>query len=251
MAVLSVAYGGGGLFGIAYTAGIAEALIDAGVPLRDAPALGTSAGAWTGAAIRLDVTWASAIEMIGELIPRWPNLRPGKLRSLGAALFGEAHAPGVRVVVCELPRLRRVILDAAQVPVADLVAASSAVPGVLAPHRIGGRLYVDGGVRSLVSADCAADAQNLLVVAPLAGPMFGPAGRLIERRLRREIDGWSTLHPTGKTWLIRPNHDIADLARRPDQLFDPARARACYELARQQGAEVARHWRADQLPDYP
>ena len=64
--------------------GVAEALMDNGVALAAAPAIGTSAG--------------------------------------------EARAPSVSVVVCELPRLRRVVLNGADYPVADLVAASSSVP---------------------------------------------------------------------------------------------------------------------------
>ena len=39
-------YGGGGVFGIAYGAGVAVGLREAGIPVGRAPALGTSAGSW-------------------------------------------------------------------------------------------------------------------------------------------------------------------------------------------------------------
>ncbi len=239
---LAVNYGGGGLFGIGYLLGVAEAFVDGGVPLGDAPAVGTSAGSWAACALALGVRWNDAIERLGPRVPRVPDPRSGRLRAVAAEVFDELRAPTVRVVVCSLPRLQRVVLSGADHPVADLVAASSAVPGLLAPHRVGGRRFVDRGVRSMVSADLAAPAAHLLVLAPIAGPMFGPAGRLAENVLRREMRQWERANPGAKQWLIRPNHAIAELARRPNQLFDVDRARRAYDLAYQQGAGILERW---------
>jgi predicted acylesterase/phospholipase RssA len=227
---LTVAYGGGGLFGIAYLMGVAEALMDNGVALAAAPAVGTSAGAWAASAVSLGIRWATAISAIGDDVPRIPDPR------------GEARAPSVRVVVCELPRLRRVVLNGADYPVADLVAASSAVPGLLSPHRIDGHRYVDGGVRSMTSADRCHAAVNLLVITPMAGSMFGPAGRLMEQIMVREMRSWGLANPASGLWLIRPNAAIATLARRPDQLFDRSRAMACYPVAYEQGRRIRQQW---------
>jgi predicted acylesterase/phospholipase RssA len=240
---LAAAYGGGGLFGIGYLLGVGEALIDGGVALDSARAIGTSAGSWAAGALELGVRWQDAIALLGDDIPRLPDPRPGRLRAIAAEIFGERHAPHMRAVVCSIPGLRRVVLTGAAYPLADLVAASSAVPGLLAPHRVGGHRYVDGGVRSLVSADLADDADHLLVVAPIAGPMFGPAGRLTERILQREMGQWRRSHPSGKIWLIRPNRAIADLASWPGQLFDTNRARQCHELAYDQATRVLSRWR--------
>lgn len=239
---LAVTYGGGGLFGIAYLLGVGEALVDGGVPLAGAPALGTSAGSWAAGAIGLGVRWADAIEALGGDIPRVPDPRSGRLRAVAAEIFGERRAPNMRAVVCSLPRLQRVVLAGADHPLADLVAASSAVPGLLAPHRVGGRRFVDGGVRSMVSADLADPAEHLLVVAPIAGPMFGPGGRIAEGVLRREMRDWRRTNRGGELWIIRPNHAIAALARRPGQLFDADRARRCYDLAYEQGAGILQRW---------
>ena len=100
----------------------------------------------------------------------------------------------------------------------------------------------------MVSADRADDAQNLLVLAPIAGPMFGPAGRLAERVLRREVGHWQRANPRGAFWLIRPNRAIAALARLPNNLFDIDRAKRCYELSYAQGAGILQRWRESPTP---
>ena len=52
------------------------------------------------------------------------------------------------------------------VALVDAVAASCAVPGVWPPVAIGGRRYMDGGIRSMTNADLAAGAQRVLIVVP-------------------------------------------------------------------------------------
>lgn len=52
------------------------------------------------------------------------------------------------------------------VPLVDAVAASCAVPGIWPPVTIGGRRYMDGGVRSLDNADLTAGAARIVVVSP-------------------------------------------------------------------------------------
>jgi NTE family protein len=60
------------------------------------------------------------------------------------------------------------------VPLLLAVAASCAVPGVYPPVTIGGRRYVDGGMRSAANADLAAEHERVVVLAPLprgVGPL--------------------------------------------------------------------------------
>ena len=60
------------------------------------------------------------------------------------------------------------------VPLLQAVAASCAVPGVYPPVTIGGRRYIDGGMRSAANADLARDYERLVVLAPIPrglGPM--------------------------------------------------------------------------------
>lgn len=62
----------------------------------------------------------------------------------------------------------------AGVPLVDAVGASCAVPGIWPPVTIGGRRYIDGGVRSAANVDLAAGADRIVVIAPIArggGPM--------------------------------------------------------------------------------
>jgi NTE family protein len=53
------------------------------------------------------------------------------------------------------------------VDLVDAVGASCAVPGVWPPVSIGGRRYVDGGVRSSDNADLAAGYGRIVVLSPL------------------------------------------------------------------------------------
>jgi Patatin-like phospholipase len=181
---------------------------------------------------------------------RWVSVGPRRSRLL-VTMFRGSPIPvpaGCEILPLassakrELPRLRRVVLQGADYPVADLVAASSAVPGLLSPHRIDGHRYVDGGVRSMTSADRCEAADHLLVITPMAGPMFGPAGRLMEQIMVREMRSWGLANPAGQLWLIRPNSAVAALARRPDQLFDRSRALACYPVAYEQGRKIRQEW---------
>jgi NTE family protein len=53
------------------------------------------------------------------------------------------------------------------VSLVDAVAASCAVPGIWPPVTIGGRRYIDGGIRSNDNADLAAGSGRIVVISPL------------------------------------------------------------------------------------
>ena len=230
---LAMVYGGGGVFGIAYTSGVAAGLAEVGVDVASAPALGTSAGSWTASALALGLSYDDFAELDS---PSIPNRRSGILADIARELFGEASHPSVSIsAVCVRTR-RRHILDGGSYPLADLVAASSAVPGLLPPHRIDGRLYVDGGMWSATSVDAAAEADHVIVVAPLAGAVMGPMGRGAGFLLERELRRWRSRHPDSTITLIRPNRAMARVAGiHPLALFDDARAREVYPMAFEQG----------------
>lgn len=230
---LAMVYGGGGVFGIAYAAGVAAGLADAGIPVATAPSLGTSAGAWAASAVALGLTYE---DFKGVESPPVPNAHPGVLADVGRQLFGEATHPLVAVSAVCLSRGRRHILDGGSYPLADLVAASSAVPGLLPPHRVDGRWYVDGGMWSATSVDAAAEADHVIVVATLAGVVMGPLGRTAGLLLQRELHRWKSRHPECVITLIRPNRQMARIAgHNPLSLFDDARAHEVYPLAYEQG----------------
>lgn len=94
---------------------------------------------------------ARRIAVIESRLPsrKWPA-RPTKLTAIDCA-SGELT-----------------VFDAASgVSLVDAVAASSAVPGIWPPVTIGGRRYMDGGVRSADNADLAAGAARITVISPL------------------------------------------------------------------------------------
>lgn len=70
----------------------------------------------------------------------------------------------------------------------DVVAASCAVPGVWPPVEIEGRLYMDGGVRSVANVDLALGAKQIFVLVPSAEVSpFGPS--VPEEQLRAVAPG--------------------------------------------------------------
>ena len=246
---LSLVYGGGGVFGIGYCVGVAHGLAAGGIPVATAPALGTSAGSWAAATLALGLTY----DDVGDLeVPPIPNSHRGVLATVARTLFDEATHPLVSVSAICVRTRRRHILDGGRYPLADLVAASSAVPGLLPPHRIDGRLYVDGGMWSATSVDAAADAEEVIVVAPLAGPHMGPLGRGAGLLLDRELRAWRRRHPDRRITLIRPNRDSAAWAgRNPMTLFDGDRARAVYPIAYEQGLRWAERLQAQHADTRP
>jgi NTE family protein len=108
-----------------------------------------------------------------EAAQTWPN-RPTAImahdiqRGVRAA-FGTDGAPAVGI--------------------ADAVAASSAVPLVFRPYRIGGGLYVDGGVSSGTHADVVLGHSEpldlVLVVAPMAAQVQRARARFHEKMFDR------------------------------------------------------------------
>ncbi len=231
---LAGVFGGGGLFGIGYAMGVVDGLRSRGLDLTGCPMLGTSAGSWAAAATALGIPF---IELISLDVPKFPNPRPGILAASAREVFGDATSNHVRVVVTEIPRLRRVVLSGAEIPLAELVAASSAVPGLLAPQVINGIRFVDGGVRSGVSVDLADAAELLVVVTPLAGAMFGPFGRFVEGRTNKEQAMWSEKN-RGRFLEFSPSKKTAGVARRPQHLFDHDRAVEAYHHGVQEAQSI-------------
>jgi NTE family protein len=131
------------------------------------------------------------------------------------------------------------IFDAASgVGLIDAVAASSAVPGTWPPVTIGGRRYIDGGVRSNENAHLAVGYDQVLVLSPQPpGAPIPPWGGLDEgvERLR---------HRGAEVTVVRP--DEASTAAMGLNPLDPAvrapTARAGREQGRREAPRVAAAW---------
>ncbi|WP_328924540.1 patatin-like phospholipase family protein [Streptomyces sp. NBC_00190] len=118
----------------------------------------------------------------------------------------------------------------------DAVSASCAVPGVWPPVTVGGRRFIDGGVRSATNADLAAGYRRVVVIAPIAlGSGLVPSPSAQAARLREA---------GARVLLITPSaaarkafgRNVLDPARR-----DPA-ARAGLVQAEEHAAHAAAVW---------
>jgi NTE family protein len=156
---------GGGSLG-AIQAGMLEALLERDV-VPDA-LVGTSIGAANAAFLAAEPTLPRA-QALSDL---WRSVKPrqifplGPIRTLNAlrrdgSLFPtaplrrliERHSPysrierariPLRIVATDFEDGTEVVFDSG--PVADAVLASTALPGLFPPHRVSGRLYLDGGL---------------------------------------------------------------------------------------------------------
>ena len=235
---VAACFGGGGAFGIGFDLGVVRALTDAGIPVSSGPMLGTSAGAWTAAAlaVRADLT---------DVLGAWSKApRTGKTRviELARPLFGDARDALVRAAAIRPPLLYPTILSGADHDLADLVAASSSPPRVAEPHRIDGHRYIDAGIVTTTSADRAPAADLLVVVAPMAGPVLGRLGAISARMVYLELMRWRMTG--GHVLFIRPNRAVGALAgAKPSDVLDPSLAEPTYRAAYELGARCAERFR--------
>lgn len=75
--------------------------------------------------------------------------------------------------------------DRTDIPIADAVEATSAVPALFQPKAIDGERYIDGAVDSATHADLLAPFGLDLIV--IASPMTRPGRGLVRRRARRQL----------------------------------------------------------------
>jgi NTE family protein len=130
------------------------------------------------------------------------------------------------------------------VTLVDAVAASCSVPGVWPPVTIGGRRWIDGGVRSATNADLAAGYERIVVLAPIARGLRGTGAAAQVAALREQVQGEQAQGEQARVALVTPDaatrratgHNMLDLARRA-----PVAAAGRLQ-AGSVAAEVARVW---------
>lgn len=131
----------------------------------------------------------------------------------------------VTAVDAETGEFRRLDRDSG-VPLLQAVAASCAVPGVYPPVTIGGRRYVDGGMRSAANADLAEGYERVVVLAPIArgvGPLTS---------VDAQVTGM-----VARVAVVSP--DEAGRRAIGRNVLDPAARRPSAEAGRAQAAAVA------------
>lgn len=146
-------------------------------------------------------------EQVGEGADTWPEqatlISAYDLAARDRVVFGTVAAP--------------------EAPLADAVAASSAIPLVFHPHSVAGRSYVDGGVASGTHLDLVLASPGpldlIIVIAPMAAvsPRGGawPHERLLDRVGRRALEEETTL--VEAHW---PGTDILVLSPPPSVLVE-------------------------------
>jgi predicted acylesterase/phospholipase RssA len=234
---VAACFGGGGSFGIAFNLGVAVGLRAAGIDVTRGPMLGTSAGAYTAAALRSDVSFATVIEA-------WPeefSWRVARAVDVTRPVFGDRRDPDVAAVAVRLSRWRRTVLWSGADTLADIVAASSSPPPFAWPHKVARRRYVDGGYASLASADLAPLAELLVLVTPIWRDA-GRVGRRAARRLDRETQAYTSLG-AGRVLHVAPDAPILELnGHQLRNMFDPELARRVFPLACDLGLRVGREF---------
>lgn len=204
-----------------------------------------------------------ALERIGRLLPS------GLLDSAPAertlrALFSEPGrtddfrklGTALRIVAADIDTGQPVAFGAPgfdKVPISRAVLASSALPGLFPPVRIGGRYYVDGALNKTLHASVALDEGVSLVLCvnplvPYRDPAGGGAGRIahaglpvilaqslrtaIRSRMSVGLQKYAITHPQASIVLFEPRSDDAGIFF--TRLFTVASRRRVCEHAYQQ-----------------
>lgn len=152
---IGLALSGGSTYGAAHV-GVLQVLENAGI--RPHVVAGTSAGALVGAAYCAGVPLPE-IERLFKSID-WPTLVKLSIRkplsvfdtqpmenflkqTIGDIEFKDLKIP-FAAIACDIATGEKIVLDSG--PLAQAVRASAAIPGLLSPVEIDGRLLVDGGI---------------------------------------------------------------------------------------------------------
>lgn len=257
--------GGGGTTGIAWEAGVLEALAAGGVDVSDADVvIGTSAGALTGAMLTLGVspadltgTWLAHMKTIARVDARmvWRLARGqvapdraamirhyGRATEVASGLSQDAFVHAVaehllgrawpeRLVVTTVNAATGVpaVLDASSgVDLGLAVAASCAVPGVFPAVLIDGEPHLDGGVRTPANIDLAAGCDAVIALTPF---------HLARDRRRRPLTQLRALPPHVAWLYLRPDATAARVIGL--DALDATRSNRAAAAGRRQGEAAA------------
>lgn len=177
----------------------------------------------------------SLITMVGALQTR-----------LGVTTDGWVPGAPLWIAAVDYDSGRRTVFGRPGAPpstVGDAVLASCSIPGWFAPQTIGGRRYVDGGVRSstsvrLLAEHGAPELDQVYVLAPMASHVYDrPRDPLsaAERTVRRVLTRWldaevAAVRATGvEVTVLTPGP--ADLAAMGGNLMNPRRRERVLETS--------------------
>lgn len=141
----------------------------------------------------------------------------------------------VRVVAVDAESGEPAVFDRTSgVGLVEAVAASCAVPGIWPPVSINGRRFVDGGIRSTTNADLVAEADIVLILAPMPdmAAVFDPEiGAVIEQVTSRP--GTLVIGPDDASLAVAGNNPLDPASRAPGARAGLAQAASVVEAVRQ------------------
>ena len=253
----ALALGGGGARGLAHIA-VIEALDELGI--RPVAIAGTSIGAAIGAAYASGMTGKAMHKAVigfahqrAETIGRLIGARATGIRSLFSAPFGNAmlldaeklcaaflppEVPeefsglSIPLTVVATDFYERCAVPFHSGALRPAIAASMAVPGLLRPVAVRGRVLVDGGAVEPLPFECLRDRADLILAVDVSGGAKSPQGEI--------PDAWECLFTTlqimGRTILNEKlRHGTPDIIVRPNvgtfRMLDFFRATAILRAA--------------------
>jgi NTE family protein len=243
----AIVLGGGGVTGIAWEIGVLAGLLGAGVDLGADAVFGTSAGAFVGAALaagadaflrgRGDPERVGA--GFGAVARRFtPQVSAAeRRRTVLARLYTTQWPSTLHVAATDADSGVLTAFDhTCGHPLADVVSASGAVPGISPMVQFGGRTWIDGGMVSAANARLADNYARVLVIAPM------PKGHAGIPSAQQDVEA---MRATAKVDLITPGPEsVQAIGPNP---YDPARrgpvAAAGRSQGRQAAARVTHLWR--------
>jgi len=154
-------------------------------------------------------------------------------KRIGAPAWPESRllVPAVDTETGELRQFDR----QGDVPLVNAVAAGCAWPTLAPPITIGGRRYMDGGIRSPTNADLATGCDRVVVIAPITSAL---------RRRQRISVQLAALGPGVRSAVVSPDRAAKRAIGRNvmDETRRPAAARAGFAQAASVATQVAAVW---------
>jgi len=182
--LVGLAFGSGSAMGLAHI-GVMQVIEEEGIPvdLVSGSSIGAMFGAFWAAGysageiqtIVLKNNKKSYLFGFDDLMMplrgliRGRHVRSFLKRYLGDKTFYDLKMP-FRVVACDCRSMRQVVFDSGRL--VDAIMASISIPGVFAPHAVGGRFYIDGGIINPLPTDVLveAGAKKIIAVNVLPSP---------------------------------------------------------------------------------
>jgi NTE family protein len=278
--------GGGGPVGIGWESGLAVGLTGEGIHFGEADMIvGTSAGSVVGAQLALAMDLSDGItQMAGAPLPVVEGSVgiEGLMVAMAEAAAGGGTPEEGRIIIGRVATEAKTVPEDVFLGAFDLVkgrawpeayactavdvetgdfqiwdstsgvelqraiASSCSVPGVFPPISIGGKRYMDGGMRSALNADAAVGHDVVIAVSCFAlalpegmsDPMFDALSASIEAEFTRLRTAGAALE------VIAPSPEFLELSGWGLNLMDPTLAAAAFDVGVRQAALEAERLRA-------